>query len=81
MTSWGEEKFRSSHFKVSKNRVLCGHVGVSPSAIVDEYLFESLADFEKALEDMKQPQFRKHAEALAPYIVPASQKWTIYRVL
>ena len=81
ITAWGAEKFRSSHFKTSINRLSVGHLGESLSHIVDEYLFESLADFEKALNDMSQPQFKQFSEAIAPYIVPASQKWTVYRMV
>ncbi len=80
MRAWGAEKMRSSNFRKSKNRIIVGFVGVSASHIVDEYLFESLDDFEKALADMGQPQFRSLSDALAPYIIPGSQKWTIYRV-
>lgn len=81
MRAWGAEKLASSEFRRSSaQRVLVGHVGDSPSHIVDEYLFESLADFEQALSGMTQPQFRPHADALAPFIVPASQQWKIYRV-
>jgi hypothetical protein len=79
--AWGAEKFRSSHFKVSRNRLCVGHIGTSPSRIVDEYEFESLADFEKALDDMRQPQFKQFSEGIAPYVVPASQKWTVYRII
>jgi len=38
-------------------------------------------DFEAALAGMSQPQFRKHSDALAPYIVPGSQHWVVFRVL
>ena len=79
--AWGAEKFKSSQFKVSKNRLSVGHIGASPSHIMDEYLFESLADFEKALDDMRQPQFRQFSDAIAPFIVPASQKWTVFKML
>ncbi len=81
MKQWGAEKFRSSNFKVSTNRVMTGFVGESASHVVDEYVFESLADFEKALADMSQPQFKPFAEAIAPYVVPGSQEWKIYRIL
>ena len=82
MNAWGQEKFKSSEFKRAKSaRLLVGHIGDSPSHIVDEYLFESLADFEAALHGMGQPQFKAHADALAPYIVPGTQKWLVYRVL
>ena len=82
MRAWGAEKFKSSEFKRAKSaRLLAGHVGDSPSHVIDEYLFESLADFELALQDMGQPQFKPHAEALTPYIIPGSQRWVVYRVL
>ncbi len=81
MKAWGEEKFRSSNFRVSQNRVMNGYIGSSPSFIIDEYVFESLDDFEKALADMSQPQFRQFSEALAPYIVPGSQKWNIFQII
>jgi len=79
--AWGAEKFHSSHFKVSINRLSVGHIGESPSHVVDEYLFETIADFEKALNDMRQPQFKQFSDAIMPYIVPASQKWTVYRMI
>ena len=78
---WGEEKFRSSHFKVSVNRVMNGYIGASPSLIIDEYIFNSMDDFEKALADMGNPQFREYSDSLAPFIVPGSQKWTVYKII
>ncbi len=81
MRGWGEEKLASSEFRRSSaQRVLVGHLGVSPSHVVDEYLFDSLADFELGLQGMTGPQFRSHSDALAPFIVPASQHWKVYRV-
>lgn len=53
----------------------------SASHLIDEYLFESLADFEAALAGMAAPQFRPHSDALAPFIVSGSQRWIVYRVL
>jgi hypothetical protein len=64
MRAWGQEKFASSEFRRARSsRVLVGHVGASPSHVVDEYLFDTLADFEEALQGMSQPQFKAHAEA------------------
>jgi hypothetical protein len=77
---WGAEKFRSSQFKKSKNRVSVGHIGASPSLIIDEYEFEDLQDFVTALGEMGQPQFRQFSDAIAPLIVPASQQWKVFRV-
>jgi hypothetical protein len=82
MKAWGTEKLTSSEFRRAKSsRLLVGHVGVSASHIVDEYEFESLADFEAALAGMAAPVFRRHSDALAPHIVPGSQKWLVYRVV
>jgi hypothetical protein len=44
-------------------------------------MFDTLADFEAALGGMSAPQFRRHSDALAPYIVPGSQHWVVYRVI
>jgi hypothetical protein len=82
MKKWGEDKFAHSEFRRAKDaRVLVGHVGVSPSAVLDEYLFESIADFERALDGMRDDRFRAHAAALAPFVVPATQHRKIYRVV
>jgi hypothetical protein len=82
MRAWGAEKFASSEFRrATGSRLLAGLVGPSASHLVDEYSFESLADFEAALAGMAAPQFRAHSDALAPLIVPGSQQWVVYRVL
>jgi hypothetical protein len=82
MRAWGAEKFASSDFRLARGaRLLAGMVGTSASHLVDEYSFESLADFEAALAGMAAPQFRAHSDALAPFIVPGSQRWVVYRVL
>ena len=82
MRAWGAEKFTSSEFRRARStRMLAGLVGASASHLIDEYLFESLADFEAALAGMSAPQFRAHSDALAPLIVPGSQQWVVYRVL
>lgn len=81
MKEWGAEKFRSSQFKKSKSRVYVGHIGESPSLIIDEYEFEELEDFTRALGEMSQPQFKQYAEAIAPFIIPGTQKWKVFRVV
>ena len=82
MRAWGAEKFGSSEFRRARGtRLLAGLVGASAAHLIDEYLFESLADFEAALAGMSAPQFRAHSDALAPLIVPGSQQWVVYRVL
>jgi hypothetical protein len=82
MRAWGAEKFASSEFRRARAaRLLSGLLGPSASHIVDEYEFDTLADFEAALAGMSAPQFRRHCDALAPFIVPGSQHWIVYRVL
>lgn len=82
MRAWGAEKFAASEFRRARRaRLLCGLVGPSASHLVDEYEFDSLADFEAALAGMSAPQFRRHSEALAPLVIPGSQHWVVYRVL
>lgn len=82
MRAWGAEKLASSEFRRARGtRLLAGLVGASASHLIDEYLFESLADFEAALAGMSAPKFRAHSDALAPLIVPGSQHWVVYRVL
>ncbi len=79
---WGAQKMKSSQFSRStNNRVYVGYVGESAAHIVDEYVFESLEDFQLALADMGKPEFKKFAEAIAPLLVPATQKWNIYRII
>ena len=46
-----------------------------------EAVAASLADFEAALAGMAAPQFRRLSDALAPFAVPGSQHWILYRVL
>ncbi|MGA2079513.1 MAG: hypothetical protein ABSH53_02695 [Holophaga sp.] len=82
LNAWGKEKMTSSEFRRAKsNRLLCGHVGPSASHIVDEYEFETLADFETALKGMAQPQFKPLSDNLASFVVPGSQHWEILRTL
>ncbi len=35
----------------------------------------------EALAGMSAPQFERHSDALAPFIVAGSQHWMVYRVL
>ncbi len=78
---WGAEKMRSSGFsKSTANRIYTGYIGDSAAHIVDEYVFEKLDDFESALADMGQPQFKTFAEQISTIIIPGSQKWRIFKI-
>ena len=80
--AWEKDAMASSDFKRARNpRLLVGHIGRSASHIIHEYVFDSLADYEAALASMAQPQFKAHAEALAPFVVPGSQHWEILKII
>lgn len=79
---WGSEKMRSSGFSTSTSgRIYTGYIGESAAHIVDEYVFNSLDEFENALADMAKPQFKQYAERLAKVIIPGSQKWNIFKIV
>lgn len=79
---WGGEKMRSSNFcKATGCRVYTGYIGESAAHIVDEYVFNSLDEFEKALADMAQPQFKQFAERMSEVIIPGTQKWQIFKII
>ncbi len=80
--AWGADKMKLSRFnKSTGGRVYVGFIGESAAHIVDEYVFESMDDFETALSDMGKPEFQKHSQALASCIIPGSQKWSIYKII
>lgn len=79
---WGAEKMRSSGFSRSTaGRVYTGYIGVSAAHVVDEYVFASLDEFEKALQDMSKPQFKPFAEQMSKVIIRGSQKWEIFKII
>ena len=81
MNRWLQLAAEGSGFAKSKsNRILTGHVGPSPSHLIAEHHFESLADWESALKDMADPRFVQLSDALAPLIVAGSQHWQIFRI-
>ena len=80
--AWGAEKMKTSGFsKCTQNRVYTGFIGESAAHIVDEYVFSSLDDFEKAISDMGQPQFKQFAAQISSIIIPGTQKWLIYKIV
>jgi hypothetical protein len=82
MSAWGRDKVAHSEFRKARDiRLMAGHIGASPSHLIDEYVFDSIADFEAALAGMGSGPFREHAKALAPLIIPGSQEWKVFRIL
>lgn len=82
MKAWEKDNLEESEFRRRRSsRLMVGHIGASPSHIVAEHEFESLADLEAALAGMSNPKFQAHAQALAPLVVPGSQHWKIFKVI
>jgi hypothetical protein len=81
LESWNRAKFACSAFsRARQNRILVGHIGESPSHIVDTFTFDTLADFEAALSGLGEPALKQYSDAIAPLIVPGSQRWQVRRV-
>jgi hypothetical protein len=79
--AWGKDGIAHSEFRRARDiRLMAGHVGVSPSHLVDEYVFDTQADFEAALGGMGTGPFKQHAQTLVPLIIPATQRWDVYKV-
>ena len=78
---WDDEMDKTSDApKVKHHRTLVGHLGVSPSHIINEYEVESLSEWEAMMKMVGTGRFQKHSDAIGPYIVPGSQHWQILRV-
>jgi hypothetical protein len=82
LEAWNRAKFACSPFsRATQNRILVGHIGSSPSHIVDTFAFDTVADFEAALAGLGHPTLKQYSEAIAPLVVPGSQHWQIRRVV
>jgi hypothetical protein len=82
LKAWNLAKFEHTEFRrVKAHRLLVGHVGLSPSHVVDSYVFETLADFEAALQSLSHPALKPHSEAIASLIAPGSQAWRVLRIV
>ena len=82
LKAWNLAKFEHTEFRrVRSHRLVVGHVGASPSHVVDSYVFETLADFEAALRSLSHPSLKPHSDAAAPLIVPGSQHWRVLRIV
>jgi hypothetical protein len=66
--------------KTHGQRLMVGHIGVSPSHLINEYLVEEVADREKFMELVATGRYNRFSDEIAKYIAPGSQHWVIYRV-
>ena len=82
MKEWYADGVRHSNFKNTGNsRFITGYIGNSPSELIHEIEFDTVADWEASVEAMMTPQFEKYAKELAPIIVPGSHHWTVMKVV
>ena len=81
MMRWEAELAKATDVPRAKSqRLLVGHIGVSPSHIINEYVVDSLADWEKFMNVVATGRFKGFAEEMAKFIVPGSQHWEILRI-
>jgi hypothetical protein len=66
--------------KAHSRRTMVGHIGVSPSHIINEYVVDSVADWEKFMNIVATGRYKQSAEEIAQYIVAGSQHWEILRI-
>ena len=66
--------------KVINQRLMVGHIGVSPSHIINEYEVASLSDWEAFMKEVGTGRYHQYSEAIAKYIAPGSQHWVVYRL-
>ena len=82
MKRWDEEMAKATDIpKAVNQRVMVGHIGQSPSHIINEYQVASLADWEAMMKAVATGRWHKHSEELAKYIVPGSQHWVVWRIV
>jgi hypothetical protein len=80
LKEWASAMEGSGKFQgVLAHRVLVGHVGPSPSRVIAEWEFQSLSDWERAIEAVGEERFQEYSARIAPLIVPGSQHWEIWR--
>ncbi|HEY3295546.1 MAG TPA: hypothetical protein VGL38_08905 [bacterium] len=81
MKRWEEEIDKDPQSPKGRGRrLMVGHVGASASHIIHEHLVDELSDWDHALKIVATGRFQKYSDSLAPFIVPGSQHWIIYRV-
>jgi len=82
MKRWDQEMAKATDApKPRGQRTMVGHIGVSPSHIVNEYVVDSVSDWEKFSNLVATGRFKGFAEEMAKYIVPGSQHWEMLRIV
>jgi hypothetical protein len=63
-----------------KPRVIIGSIGAPESRIEADYDFDKIADLEETWAKLNDPRMAAFVEEMAPFVVPGSHKWAVYRV-
>ena len=64
-----------------KARILVSSIGAPESRIQEEYEFKDLAALQNAWAKLDDPRMPAWQEEMAPYIVPGSHVWEVFRIL
>jgi hypothetical protein len=78
-----EGKFRALQDKLGfpKGETLVGSIGAPESRVENNYRFASLAELEATFAKVGQePKMAEFQREMAPFIVPGSHRWEIFRV-
>src|SRR5437868_1857786 len=63
-----------------QGRQLLASIGPPESRVEIEYTFDNLAKLEEVWERLSGDRFKSWQSELAPFVVPGSHHWEIYRV-
>ena len=78
---WEKQVAKTINFPKGKSRIYVGHIGASESLVVIETEFKSLKAFEDGQKKLDHKKQEVWAKKIAPYIVPGTQKWEVFRTV
>lgn len=82
MRKWDEAMAKDPEApKVKSQRVTVGHIGQSPSHVINEYLVDHVGDWEKFMAIVATGKYKGFSDDMAKYIVPGSQHWVILKIV
>ena len=70
----------SQELGFSKPQVLFGSIGAPESRVELNHTFPSLAALEAVWAKLNDPRMAEYQKDLAPFVVPGSHRWEIFRV-
>lgn len=70
----------SQELGFAKPQVLIGSIGAPESRVELNHSFPSLAALEAVWAKLNDPRMAEYQKDLAPFVVPGSHRWEIFRV-